>query len=81
MGAFGWDTEAAGMLADILSERGYAVTWQMRTREVPVRVNRDTFEIECLKRNTLQFRIKFDRPLIRSMGDKISGADLAPLGT
>ena len=69
------------MLADILSERGYAVTWQMRTREVPVRVNRETFEIECLKQNTLQFRIKFDRPLIRSMGDKISGADLAPLGT
>lgn len=62
---------ATEMLADILSERGYAVTWQVRTQEVPneIRPNPlvpDTFVIYCAKKRTLQFRIKFERPLIRS---------------
>lgn len=57
---------AAEMLADILSERGYAVTWQTRTREVPMSVDRETFEILCTRKTTFQFRIKFERPLIRN---------------
>ncbi|CAI5470569.1 unnamed protein product [Closterium sp. Yama58-4] len=57
---------APQMLADILAERGYFVYWQTRIREVPVRIDPSTFSIECLRRTTMEFRIKFDRPLIRS---------------
>ncbi|GJP55376.1 hypothetical protein CLOM_g14341 [Closterium sp. NIES-68] len=57
---------APQMLADILAERGYFVYWQTRIREVPVRIDPATFAIECLRRTTMEFRIKFDRPLIRS---------------
>ncbi|CAI5982328.1 unnamed protein product [Closterium sp. NIES-65] len=57
---------APQMLADILAERGYFVYWQTRIREVPVRIDPSTFAIECLRRTTMEFRIKFDRPLIRS---------------
>ncbi|CAI5948570.1 unnamed protein product [Closterium sp. NIES-64] len=39
---------------------------QTRIREVPVRIDPSTFAIECLRRTTMEFRIKFDRPLIRS---------------
>ncbi|GJP61673.1 hypothetical protein CLOP_g18823 [Closterium sp. NIES-67] len=57
---------APQMLADILAERGYFVYWQTRIREVPVRIDPATFAIECLRRTTMEFHIKFDRPLIRS---------------
>eukprot|EP00897_Mesotaenium_endlicherianum_P009856 jgi/Mesen1/889/ME000115S00015 len=72
--------EAAEMLADILSERGYYVTWQARTREVPVRVDPQTFNVMCMRRTTLQFRIKFDRPQIRSAAaDQLATPHTPPL--
>ncbi|CAI6012956.1 unnamed protein product [Closterium sp. NIES-65] len=49
---------APQMLADILAERGYFVYWQTRIREVPVRIDPSTFAIECLRRTTMEFRIK-----------------------
>eukprot|EP00850_Spirogloea_muscicola_P023273 SM000343S12829 [mRNA] locus=s343:91292:94665:- [translate_table: standard] len=60
------DPMAAEMLADILSERGYAVTWQVRTREIPVLINKQTYEVICKQQRSLQFRLKFARPLIRN---------------
>eukprot|EP00475_Leptophrys_vorax_P036007 TRINITY_DN6011_c0_g2_i1.p1 TRINITY_DN6011_c0_g2~~TRINITY_DN6011_c0_g2_i1.p1 ORF type:complete len:309 (-),score=6.88 TRINITY_DN6011_c0_g2_i1:8-910(-) len=57
---------APQMLADILAERGYFVNWQTRIREVPYRIDPQTFTITCHRRTTMEFRIKFDRPLIRS---------------
>lgn len=63
---------APGMLADILSERGYSVTWQTRTREIPVRLKPGTNEIVCTQRTSMQFRIKFDRPQIRTSGGAVS---------
>lgn len=63
---------APEMLADILSERGYSVTWQTQTREIPVRLQpgRDpsTNEIVCTRRTSMQFRITFERPQIRTSG-------------
>lgn len=39
---------------------------QTRTREIPVKVDLATGKITCEKRVSLQFRIKFDRPIIRN---------------
>jgi hypothetical protein len=39
---------------------------QARTREIPVKVDLTTGAITCQKRVSLQFRVKFDRPVIRN---------------
>eukprot|EP00899_Mesostigma_viride_P014321 jgi/Mesvir1/22890/Mv19413-RA.1 len=69
-----WSTEAPlfsecsfapDMLMDVLTERGYTVTWRPVVTHVPSRIDPLTFKIECEARTTHTFRVMFAKTLIR----------------
>eukprot|EP00898_Chlorokybus_atmophyticus_P001305 jgi/Chlat1/2175/Chrsp17S02853 len=62
---FKHNAHAADMLADILSERGFSVTWRKVHWDVPVKVNPFSYDIESEQHLAYIFRISFERPVIR----------------
>jgi hypothetical protein len=54
------------MAMDVLSERGYQVILDIERKQIPCRVNKETFEIETRERKTFHFTIQFERPKIRN---------------
>jgi adenylate kinase len=59
------DPLARRMLVDILNERGYRTTASVQMREVPARVDRDTFEIVLTAKARYHFQVQFQGSQIR----------------
>ncbi len=53
------------MLVDVFSERGYHAVVDVRRYDIPVRVNRETFEIECEPKKVWHFIVTFPGSEIR----------------
>ena len=60
------DPLALNMAMDVLTERGYQVILDIERKQVPYRVNRETFELEFKERKTYHFQIQFTPPKIRN---------------
>lgn len=65
---------ATDMLIDILSDRGFSVAHQIKTQQVPVKVDTDGI-IESHTYAFQHFRISFEKPVVREKGRGPSEAE------
>ncbi|EFA81249.1 adenylate kinase [Heterostelium album PN500] len=56
---------AVDMALDVLSERGFRATVDVRTTHIPHRINPTTMEIETTTQHEYMFKVDFQAPLIR----------------
>jgi len=60
------DPLALNIAMDVLTERGYQVILDMERKQIPFRINKETFEFEHRERKTYHFQIQFTPPKIRN---------------
>ncbi|GAM17319.1 hypothetical protein SAMD00019534_004940 [Acytostelium subglobosum LB1] len=58
---------AVDMALDVLSERGFRATVDVRTSHIPHKINPTTMEIETITQHEYQFKVDFQRPFIRDV--------------
>ncbi|EGG16079.1 adenylate kinase [Cavenderia fasciculata] len=56
---------AIDMALDVLSERGFRATVDVRTTHIPHKINPQTMQIETIVHNEYSFRVEFLKPAIR----------------
>lgn len=59
------DPLALAMVVDVFSERGYYTTVEVRIEEIPLSIDRETFEIKTKSKRVYRFKIHFNRSEIR----------------
>jgi len=56
---------AIDIALDVLSERGFRATVDVKTTYIPHKINPATYEIESITQTEYQFKVDFEKPLIR----------------
>ncbi|KAF2070950.1 hypothetical protein CYY_007723 [Polysphondylium violaceum] len=56
---------AIDIALDVLSERGFRATVDVKTTYIPHKINPTTYEIESITQTEYQFKVDFEKPLIR----------------
>jgi len=59
------------MVVDVLSERGYFVTCDVREQKIPISINRETFEFNWRVEREYEFIISFPRTSLRNQWDNL----------
>ncbi|KAM9969482.1 hypothetical protein ACTFIR_001317 [Dictyostelium discoideum] len=62
---------AIDMALDLLSERGFRVTFDIKTTYIPRRIDPITHEITNLTKQEYQFKLDFEKPAIRDLSQAV----------